>query len=88
VVTALAFLIAEKLLLLVTISQIAESVFGTVLFSSLTLLWVPFLIHLAGILITGTALRLGGRAGYLPGLCLASLVHCAANLWILRGWLW
>lgn len=88
VVTALAFLLAEKLLLLVTISQIAESVFGTVLYSSLTLLWVPFLIHLAGILISGTALRLGGRAGYLPGLCLATLAHCIANLWILRGWLW
>lgn len=87
-VTAAAFLIAEKLLLLVTISQIAESVFGTVLYSSLTLLWVPFLIHLAGILITGTALRLGGRAGYIPGLCLATLVHCAANLWILRGMVW
>ena len=88
VVTALAFLLAEKLLLLVTISQIAESVFGTVLFSSLTLLWVPFLIHLAGVLISGTALRLGGRAGYLPGLCLATLTHCAANVWILRGWFW
>lgn len=88
VVTALAFLIGEKLLLLVTISQIAESVFGTVLFSSISLLWVPFLIHLSGILISGTALKLGGRGGYLPGLCLATLAHCSANLWLLRGWLW
>lgn len=88
VVTALAFLIGEKLLLLVTISQIAESVFGTVLFSSISLLWVPFLIHLSGILISGTALKLGGRGGYLPGLFLATLAHCSANLWLLRGWLW
>jgi ABC-type Na+ efflux pump permease subunit len=88
VVTALAFLIAEKLLLLVTISQIAESVFGTVLFSSLSLLWVPFLIHVSGVLISTTALKLGGRAGYLPGLGLATAVHCCANLLLLRGWLW
>ena len=85
-VTALAFLIAEKLLLLVTLSQITESVFGVVLFSSLTLLWVPFLIHFSGILISTTALKCGGRAGYLPGIALATLVHCCANLWLLRGW--
>jgi RsiW-degrading membrane proteinase PrsW (M82 family) len=88
VATALGFLVAEKLLLLVTISQIAESVFGTVLFSSLGLLSVPFLIHLGGILVTGTALKLQGRSGYLPGLILATLLHCAANLYLLRGWFW
>jgi ABC-type Na+ efflux pump permease subunit len=88
VATALGFLVAEKLLLLVTVSQIAESVFGTVLFSSLGLLSIPLLIHLGGILVTGTALKIRGRSGYLPGLILASLLHCAANLYLLRGWFW
>lgn len=87
-VTAFAFLLAEKLLLLVTVSQIAESVFGTVLFSSIGLLYIPFSIHLVGILISGTALKLGGKSWYIPGLALAVLVHCACNLWILKGWLW
>jgi ABC-type Na+ efflux pump permease subunit len=87
-VTAFAFLVAEKLLLLVTISQIAESIFGTVLFSSLGLLYIPFSIHLVGILISGTALKLGGKRWYIPGLLLAVLVHCTCNLWILKGWLW
>jgi len=86
--TALGFLVAEKLLLLVTLSQIAESVFGTVLFSSLGLLYIPFLIHLVGILVTGTALKLRGPAAYLPGIMLATLVHCACNLYLIRGWIW
>jgi ABC-type Na+ efflux pump permease subunit len=86
--TALGFLVAEKLLLLITISQIAESVFGTILFASLGLLPIPFLIHLGGILVTGTALKLRGSAAYLPGLILATLLHCAANLYLLRGWFW
>jgi hypothetical protein len=72
----------------VTVSQIAESVFGTVLFSSLGLLYIPFSIHLVGILISGTALKLGGKRWYIPGLLLAVLVHCTCNLWILKGWLW
>jgi ABC-type Na+ efflux pump permease subunit len=88
VMTALGFLVAEKLLLLVTLSQIAESVFGTVLFSSLGLLYIPFLIHLVGILVTGTALKLRGPAAYLPGIMLATLVHCACNLYLIRGWIW
>jgi ABC-type Na+ efflux pump permease subunit len=88
VATASGFLVAEKLLLLVTISQIAESVFGTILFASLGLLSIPFLIHLGGILVTGTALKLRGSAAYLPGLILATLLHCAANLYLLRGWFW
>lgn len=88
VATALGFLVAEKLLLLVTISQVAESVFGIVLFGSLALFSVPFLIHLVGILVTGTALKVGGRSSYPAGLVLATLLHCAANLYLLRGWFW
>ena len=88
VATALGFLVAEKLLLLVTLSQIAESVFGAVLFASVSVLYIPFLIHLSGILITGTALKLRGPAGYIPGILLATLVHCACNLFLIRGWIW
>jgi ABC-type Na+ efflux pump permease subunit len=85
-VIALAFLMAEKLLLLVTVSQIAESVFGTVLFASLGLFTIPFLIHFSGILVTGTSLKLRAAAGYLPGLIAATVIHSAANAWLLRGW--
>lgn len=88
IVTALGFLVAEKLLLFVTISQIAESAFGTVLFSSLGLLYIPFLIHLVGILVTAAALKQGGPVAYLPGIMLATLVHCTCNLYLIRGWIW
>lgn len=87
IVTAFAFLVAEKLLLLVTVTQIAESVFGAVLFSTVGLLIVPFAIHAAGILITSIALKLKGSAGYLPGLAAATIVHCSANIYLLWGWL-
>lgn len=88
IVTALGFLLAEKLLLLVTLSQIAASLFGTVLYSSVSVLYIPFLIHLAGILVTGAALKLRGPAAYVPGILVATLVHCACNLFLIRGLIW
>jgi len=64
--TALGFLAGEKLLLLVTLTQITESVFGSVLFTSLQVLWMPLLLHFTGVLIVGASLKLGGRRGYIP----------------------
>jgi ABC-type Na+ efflux pump permease subunit len=62
--TASGFLVAEKLLLLVTIAQISDSVFGSILFLSLDL-WLP-LLHFVGVLIVATP-WLGGR-WFVPGL--------------------
>ncbi len=47
---ATGFLVGEKLLLFVTLSQITESVFGSILFLSLGVLWMPLLLHFAGYL--------------------------------------
>jgi RsiW-degrading membrane proteinase PrsW (M82 family) len=84
---ALGFLFGEKLLLFVTLAQISESVFGSILFTSLQVLWMPFLLHFTGILIVGAALMLGGRHGLAPGLIAATIVHCAYNLYLIMGWL-
>ena len=46
--TAIGFLVGEKLLLFVTLAQITESVFGSILFLSLGVLWMPLLLHFAG----------------------------------------
>lgn len=64
------FLLGEKLLLFVTISQIADSIFGAALFMSLGLLWVPFLLHSGTVFCTGAVVKIWGRMRFLSGLLL------------------
>ena len=85
--TALGFLIGEKLLLFVTLAQITESVFGSILFLSLGVLWMPLLLHFTGVLIVTACLKLGGRGWFAPGLALAMVVHSLYNLYFILGWL-
>ncbi len=84
--TAIGFLVGEKLLLFATLTQITESVFGSVLFLSLGVLWMPLLLHFACVLIVACSLKAGGRKGLIPGLIAATVVHCCYNLYIL-GWI-
>jgi RsiW-degrading membrane proteinase PrsW (M82 family) len=85
--TAIGFLVGEKLLLFVTLAQITESVFGSILFLSLGVLWMPLLLHFVGVLIVACCLKLGGRGWFAPGLALAMVVHCLYNLYFILGWL-
>jgi ABC-type Na+ efflux pump permease subunit len=84
-VIGLGFLAGEKLLLLATLAQIARSIFGSALFLSLQVLWMPLLLHITGVLITGGFLTLGGKRAYVPGLIMASLVHSLYNLHFILG---
>ncbi len=86
-VTAIGFLVGEKLLLFVTLAQISDSVFGSILFLSLGSLWLPLLLHFAGVLIVTTCLKLGGKKWFVPGLVIAMVVHCLYNLYFILGWL-
>jgi ABC-type Na+ efflux pump permease subunit len=81
----LGFLIGEKILLFATLAQITESIFGNALFLSLQVLWMPLLLHIAGVLIVGSFLKVGGRRAYGPGLVVASVVHSAYNLYFITG---
>jgi RsiW-degrading membrane proteinase PrsW (M82 family) len=85
--TAAGFLVGEKLLLFVTLAQITESVFGSILFLSLGVLWMPLLLHFAGTFVVAVALKRGGTRWFVPGLILAALVHCLYNFYFIRGWL-
>jgi RsiW-degrading membrane proteinase PrsW (M82 family) len=85
--TAIGFLVGEKLLLFVTLAQITESVFGSILFLSLGVLWMPLLLHFAGVLIVTAALKRGGRGWFVPGIALAMVVHALYNLYFILGWL-
>jgi len=85
VATGFGFLLGEKLLLFVMMAQVTGSLFGSVLFSGVGLLWMPFLLHTAGALIVGAVLKVGGRRAYLPGLLLATAVHASYNLILIGG---
>jgi len=85
--TAVGFLAGEKLLLLITLSQITESVFGSVLFLSLGVLWLPLLLHFTGTFVVACSLKFGGRRWFVPGLFAATVIHCLYNLYFIMGWL-
>jgi len=85
--TAIGFLVAEKLLLFITLAQITESVFGSILFLSLGVLWMPLLLHFTGVLIVACSLKFWGRKGLVIGLVLATIVHCLYNLYFILGWI-
>ena len=85
--TALGFLVGEKLLLFVTLAQISDSIFGSILFLSLASLWLPLLLHFVGVFIVASCLKVWGRKGFVPGLLIAMTVHCLYNLYFILGWL-
>ncbi len=85
--TAVGFLAGEKLLLLITLSQITESVFGSILFLSLGMLYLPLLLHFAGVFVVACALKFGGRKWFVPGIFAATAIHCLYNLYFILGWL-
>ncbi|NLA39659.1 MAG: PrsW family intramembrane metalloprotease, partial [Methanomicrobiales archaeon] len=84
-VIGLGFLIGEKLLLFATLAQISESIFGSAIFLSLGVLWMPLLLHIAGVLISGGFLLSFGRRAYVPGIVAASVVHSLYNLYFILG---
>ena len=85
--TAIGFLIGEKLFLLAMLSQITDSVFGSILFlqQGALLLWMPLLLHFTGVLIVTLAIRTGGRRWYFPGVLAATVVHSLYNLYFILG---
>jgi len=85
--TAIGFLVGEKLLLFVTLAQISDSVFGSILFLSLGSLWLPLLLHFVCVLIVCCSLKIWGRKGFVPGLAIAMVVHCLYNLYFILGWI-
>ncbi|MDP3395241.1 MAG: ABC transporter permease [Methanoregula sp.] len=85
--TAIGFLVAEKLLLFITLAQISESIFGSILFLSLGVLWMPLLLHFVGVLIVACSLKFWGRKGLVIGIVLATVVHCLYNLYFILGWI-
>jgi len=86
-VTALGFLVGEKLLLFATLAEISDSIFGSILFLSLGSLWLPLLLHFGCVLIVACCLKKWGSNGFAPGVGIAMIVHCLYNLYFILGWL-
>ena len=84
--TGLGFLCGEKLLLFVSLPQIADSIFGVAMFLTIGLLILPFLLHSVTALITALSLKLGGRRAYPLGIIFATIVHLLYNWNVLSGW--
>ena len=85
---AIGFLIGEKLLLFITLSQISDSIFGAALYMSIGLIWMPLLLHFTTVLCTGFSVKIGGKRMFPVGILLATLLHTIYNLYLLRGWVW
>jgi len=85
--TAIGFLVGEKLLLFVTLAQISDSIFGSILFLSLGSLWLPLILHFTCVTIVASCLKIWGKKGFVPGLIIAMVVHCLYNLYFILRWL-
>jgi len=85
--TAIGFLVGEKLLLFVTLAQISDSIFGSILFLSLGSLWLPLILHFTCVTIVACCLKIWGKKGFVPGLIIAMVVHCLYNLYFILRWL-
>lgn len=75
------FFVGEKLMMLITISSIADSAFGAIL-SMGSLLIYPLLLHIICAAIVAIGLR---YRSYPACLLTAAMMHCAYNLFLLRG---
>lgn len=81
VLSGLGFFAGEKLLLLVVIAGIAGTVFGSAM--GIGLLLFPLLMHVTSA--TVASLSLKGTGNYLFSVILATIIHSAYNLYLVRG---
>ncbi len=81
--SAFGFFAGEKILLLVVIASIAGSVFGSAM--GIGLLIFPLLLHVTSTVIASLGIRFGGVRNYLYAVALASIIHAAYNIFLVRG---
>jgi hypothetical protein len=82
--SALGFLIGEKLLLLLSISMVSQARVSGALFGAGLLLFIPLIAHFVFTTII-TLLRTRLRFPYLLALAIGTLVHFIYNGYVMRG---
>lgn len=83
ILSGAGFFVGEKLLLLIVIAGIAGSVFGSVM--GIGLLVFPLLLHVTSTTVASLNMRYFGTGNYLLSVILASIIHSAYNLYLVRG---
>ncbi|MBN2109899.1 MAG: ABC transporter permease [Methanosarcinaceae archaeon] len=84
VLSGTGFFVGEKAVAVLTLAPIASSAFGSVMTMG-TLLLIPLLLHISTAMLSSVGIcRLGSRR-YLAAVLLATTVHSAYNMFILRG---
>ena len=82
--SALGFLIGEKVLLLVSISMVSQAPISGALFGAGLLLFIPLIVHFVFSTII-TVLRTKLRFPYWLALGIGTVVHFIYNVYVLRG---
>ena len=83
ILSGFGFFAGEKILLLVVIASIAGSAFGSVM--GIGLLVFPLLLHVTSTTVASLGIRYLGHREYLACVVLASIVHAAYNLYLVRS---
>jgi ABC-type Na+ efflux pump permease subunit len=83
ILSGLGFFTGEKLLLLVVIASISSSPFGSAMGAGL--LVFPLLLHVTSTTVAALGIRYSGCRYYIVSVILASIVHAAYNLYLVRG---
>jgi RsiW-degrading membrane proteinase PrsW (M82 family) len=83
ILSGFGFFAGEKILLLVVIASIAGSAFGSVM--GIGLLVFPLILHVTSTTVASLGIRYLGHREYLASVVLASIVHAAYNLYLVRS---
>lgn len=83
ILSGVGFFVGEKVLLLLVISGIAGSVFGSVM--GIGLLIFPLLLHVTSTITASLGMRYLGTGNYLFSVLLATIIHSCYNLYLVRG---
>ncbi|WP_292462866.1 ABC transporter permease subunit [Methanolobus sp.] len=84
VLSGTGFFAGEKAVAVLTLAPIASSAFGAVMTMG-TLLLIPLLLHISTAAVSSIVMYRFGTRRYLLSVILATVVHSAYNLFILRG---
>jgi len=83
ILSGLGFFAGEKLLLLVVIASISSSAFGSVMGAGLLIF--PLILHVTSTTVASLGIRYSGCRYYFASVILASVVHAAYNLYLVRS---
>ena len=84
ILSGTGFFVGEKAVAVLTLAPIASSAFGAVMTMG-TLLLIPLLLHISTAAVSSVVMYRFGTRRYLLSVILATVVHSAYNLFILRG---